>query len=758
MDGIREVKTSFERLLKVWLSKLDVAEEDLVADDMIWFSETFDDFFIGSNLNEFINRDGRYQNRLEFDKIDFSQILESSIEFSNNKEQRWSRLEVEKPNQFEYYRQLNEFNSENYKNYNVIDIYFRILKKLYSVASENELERTKNIVLSRIIATVYKVSVFEKEEFNSISLLSDFYYGVLKGLLTKKDIENNLPDDEFLRTVLFVSVFNCYYLPLLNFEKTPLLRRYLLEIWIYLNGIGKDSLLDNFLNSLSDMTLSNSSYKEIDLYDIRNLLKDEDRNSEFYLSLDKVKSKGTQIIVLRDLEEFIKLIESASEIEAPDYLPKNIPIYFLKIQEDDAVQLYKFRVMQALVLEHLSIVLHFKDKDYFIKSLNRLRKNEQWSNHRTFFPKSINDVLVWLILFSELKREMNFRIEPSFGYKFLNDIIIFLFKDIAFDEESMKNILGLRGFLFNSSFLNSMADVSGDLLNRIADSDLLTDEEKSKSLTFWKSMFNLFNRQIGQSESLSPIEPQVFENLISNIIARYKKKSLVYFLSKKLSEFDIKVIYKNKVRTFVIASDLPLRKYVIPDWYSPAYGLSESIGGYLFEEENMQLDYNFFSKQIPLQNREVKRDDVQEIIDKYIDGSLFLFRNAYSDFWIQGKKSKTDKRDLTSQVTFSYKTFDGNSELIVVPKTSMSIRYVFDGRFRDLQFHDNTLMWELLDLGHGHEHNLVKVRSIKGFSNRFNLVDQELEKHFWIRIAAKAKVVIKDKNSILRFRLNPYGE
>ncbi|MBY5950544.1 hypothetical protein KUV23_06140 [Algoriphagus marincola] len=755
MDKIRQVKRSFERLLKVWLSKLDFAEEDLVADDLIWFSETFDNFFIGSNLDEFINRDGRYQNRLELEKIDFSQILNSSIEFSNSKEERWSRLKVEKPTQLEYYRQLNEFNSENYKNYNIIDIYFRILKKLYTTASEKELERTKNILLSRVISTVHKVSIFEKKDFDSISLLSDFYYGVLKGLCTKKEILNDLPDEDFLKTVLFVSIFNVYYLPLLGFKKVPLLRQYLLNIWIYLNGMEKENFLEDFLNSLSDMTLSNSGFSEIDLYDIRAMLKEEDWNSDFYTNLDKVKSGGNQVVLLNDLEGFLKFVKSVPKNNTPDYISENIPKYFVKTQEDEAIQLYKFRSMQSLVLEYLSTVRFFRGKDEFFKSFNRLRKNEQWSNHLTFFPKSINDVLIWLILFSELKREMNFRIKSSFGYKFLDEIIIFLFKDIVFDEESMWNNLNLRKLQTNSSFLNSMADVSNDLLNKIAESDFLTDEEKAKSLIFWESMVEFFGRQIGQSESLSPIEPQVFENLISNIITRYKEKSLVYFLSKKLPKFDRKVIYKNTIRTFVIASDLLRRKYVIPDWYSPAYGLSESIGGYLIEEENMQLDYNFFNKNISLQDRELKRVDVQEIIDKQSKDSLVVFRNAYPDFWIKGRKVKAD---LTSPITFSYKTYDRNSELLIIPKSSMFIRYVYDGRFKDVLFLEKKLMVELLDLGGENKGNLLKVKSIKGFPERFNLKDDELQKYFWIRIAAKAKVVIKDKNSILRFKLNPYGE
>src|SRR5690606_32726042 len=118
MEGIREVKISIERLLKVWLSKLDVAEEDLVAEDLKWYSAIFDDFFKGTNLSEFIDRDGRYQIRTEFEEMDFSKFLNSNVEYRNSREERWTRLKVEKPNHFEYYKELNELNSENYKNYN----------------------------------------------------------------------------------------------------------------------------------------------------------------------------------------------------------------------------------------------------------------------------------------------------------------------------------------------------------------------------------------------------------------------------------------------------------------------------------------------------------------------------------------------------------------------------------------------------------------------------------------------------------------
>ena len=51
MDKIVQFKNSFERLLKVWISKLDFSEQDLVAEDLIWIDEIFDKFFIDNNIN-----------------------------------------------------------------------------------------------------------------------------------------------------------------------------------------------------------------------------------------------------------------------------------------------------------------------------------------------------------------------------------------------------------------------------------------------------------------------------------------------------------------------------------------------------------------------------------------------------------------------------------------------------------------------------------------------------------------------------------
>jgi len=303
-----------------------------------------------------------------------------------------------------------------------------------------------------------------------------------------------------------------------------------------------------------------------------------------------------------------------------------------------------------------------------------------------------------------------------------------------------------------------MVGISSDLLKKIGGNDLLIEEEKENSGKFWESLVSLFGDQIQESERLTPIEPKIFEDLTTNISNQYKDKSLVYFLSNNLSPFDRKENSQKELKTFVIASDLQRRKHLITNWYSPAYGLSESIGRYLIEEENMQLDYNLFNDQISLQEQELKRESIKKLTEEYGEDGLFIFRNAFPDSWLRSISTESHKTYFNPLVSFHYITDDRNSELIIIPKSSMTVRYVYDGRFKNLHFPEYSLMWEILDLGDRNEENLLTVKSIKGFGSRFNLVDEELKKHFWIRIIAKTKIIVKDKNSILRFKLNPYGE
>lgn len=759
MDRIREVRTSFERLLKVWISKLEFSEEDLVADDMIWFSDTFDSFFKGKNLNEFINRGDQYtQTELLLDKVDFLDLLNTSVSITNNKRERWANLRFKETKQFEYYDQLNSFDSRNYREYNIFDVYFKVLKKLYSKASEMELNRTQAIVMSRVVSSIQKVSVFEKEKFNSIALLNDFYYQRMRGILSKKEIVESRPDDEFIKAILFKTIFMVYYLPLLRYWKVPLLKRFLLDNWVYINGFNANNLIKGFLESLSEMTLSNSSFREIDLYDIRSLIDEGQHDSKFFKSLERIRNDGNQIVSLQDLKDLLKLIEEARESKRPEEISENIAEYFLKTEEDSAIQLYKFRAIQSLVLEYLGLVLHFKDVDFFEKSITGLRKNEQWSNHKKFFPDTMYDVLNWLMIFSEVKREMNFRIEPSYGYKYLGEIILYLFKGIPFNSDDFKNAMNLKGVIFNSTFLNSMRGHSKDLLTRISGTTLISDSDREKLIHFFTTLSGLFTDQIEQSESLTPIEQKIFENLISKIFDEYKDRSIIHFLSSNLNSFSGDHKKFKGVDTFVVASNLQYRRYLIPDWPSSPYGLSGYFSRYLIEEELMQFDYLFLEKQIELQKEVLHVNSVRELSKQYSNDSLFIFRNSFPNYWFNKISSIGEDISDNNPSVFSYNTFDRNPELIIIPKSSILIHYLFDDRLKELTFHDSTLMLEWVDLGGGKNLSGELFERIKEFHKNSDKSEEDLNKFFWIRLAVKAKILFRNKNSILRFKLNPYGE
>lgn len=763
MDKIVQFKNSFERLLKVWISKLEVSEQDLVAEDLIWIDEIFDKFFNDNNINEFINRDGRYQEVIKLQDFDFADFFNSTVEYSNSKPERWARLKIEEPNQFEFYKQLNEFNSNNYKNYNLIDVYFRLLKNLYYLAVEKDLIKTKSIVLSRILSGIQKVSVFEKEGFNSKSLLSDLYYVVINNLFTSKEIREDRPDEEFISMILFRSTFFVYYLPHFKFPKVPLAKEYLLNTWVYLNNLGKDFLLDQFLNSLSGMTLSNTSLRELDIMDIRSLLNRQEQDSDFFGMLMEFDLSANCVILKNDLDNLFVLIDKVREFDRPVAIEENILEYFLYDGKSRAIELYKFREMQSLVLEFLGLVLHFKEKDYFFHSISRLRKNEQWSNHRTFFPKSINDVIVWLVLLKNVKFQMSGRFDPAFGYKYLNVIVCFLSKGVAFDGNMLKQSLVSKKLHIDPSFLESMRRISNELLSEINQSEFLENYNKESLNSFWTRMVDWFEQQIGESEVLSPIPSPVFENLKQGVLNRYKDKSLMYFLSINLDPFDRKDKAQTEFKSFVKASDLAPRTHLIPDWHTPTYGLTESIGSYLVEQEIMQLEFKLFRAHINYQSEELKRESIKGLVEKFRETSLFLFRNAFPDFWLRevlssNKESSKEKTISDLPTVFGYRTYDRNSELIIVPRNALAVRYIFDGRLRDLEFIEKTFQGEILDLGSQNGEHIKYVKEIKGFDERYKLSEEELKKYVWLRFAAKAKVSVKNKETILRFRLNPYGE
>lgn len=761
MSKIREVRISFERLLKVWLSKLDANEEELVEEDLIWFNSIFENFFIGDNLSEYIDKEDRYNER-KFDDFDLSGILEESVEFSSNIPMNFDHLKLEKPDLFDYYRQLNEKSNFYTSTYNLIDIYFRTFKKLYTFSVKKDLGNTKKIIRYFLTIITEKISIFEKEGFNSSSLLTDFYYVVLWNLMTEKEISEEKPDSDFISTSLFKSTFFVYYKSIFHYSKAPLARKYLLNIWKKINQIGNKKLLDEFLNSLAEMTLSNSTFREVNLSDIRGLLQLEDYNSDFYRNLDFIKSKGGQVIFSKDIEEFNEFIIEAIQVKIPEYIPKNIVDHFLKSEEETAIALYKFREIQSMVLEYLGLAMHFKGKKYFLKSISRLRRNEQWSNHHNFFPKSMHDLVLWLIFLKDLKFQMSGRFEPAFGYGYLNHIIIYLFKGFKFQGSILKQSLVSMALEYDSGFLESMRSVSNEIFEDINRIELVEESKKESLRAFWESLVSWFIVQIGESEVHTPIQQNVFDNLKSGIWSFYKDRSLLFFLSQNLDEFIRMEKSQYEFKTSVVASDLTPRKYLIPGWYSPGYGLTDSIGRYLVKEEIMQFEYKMFSKQSQYHKEKITKELINGLIEEFGKTSLFIFRNSFPDFWLRGITTNIDSSQINSgpylPPIFTYNTSDRISELIIIPRKALAIKYIFDGRLSTMSFLNKTLMWELIDLGGSNTLTEEFNDFIINYHKNSGKSEEDLNKFLWIRFIAKSKVVVKDKNSILRYKLNPYDE
>jgi hypothetical protein len=757
MDKIDKLKISIERLTKVWLSKIKYEEEELVAEDMIWLSKSFDGFFEKRNFDDFVNIAGRYEEAKEIDDFNFSDILDSIDTFNLSKHEYWKDFKVEKPNQFDYFKQLNESRAKNHYQYNAIDSYIRVFKILYYAANKRDLERTKSILISVLSDLIKKVCVFERNKVNSLALLSNFLYD-LRNLFSELELRDELPSKIFIQTTLFETFFLIYYLNLFSYKKVPILFKHLLSVWQVFHLYNKNQILNNFLSSLSEMTLNSWLYKEYDIHDIRNELKEEDYSSKFYISLKTISVKSDFVISTEDLKQFFDLIDEAFVISVPSYFESSKRDYFLDTEKNRAVDIYKFRQMQIFILEYLGLVLHFKGKDVFVNSVEILRRNEALSNHLKFFPDSSSGLVLWLILFGNLERRMALSFKPTLGSNYRKYILNYLatvVNSIELDKQEIKDFLNMKELDKDSGFLNSLMNLSESIEREVESSELLEHIQKKRSIEFWRFLSEYFKEQVSKSEKDIVIPDSKFNDFALSIFCRYSEKSLIYKLSNALKTTGVGLQVEKQIKTRVQIQDLVFRKYLIPDWHVPVYGLSESIGNSLVEDEAMKFEFGLFDKYFINNNDKMyKRNDVKIIFEDLSPNSILLFRNVFPDYWL---RQVSDSGKFDGNV-YDYKTYDRNPGLIIIPQGSVSVQYIKDNDFEGMQQFEDKFYWELLDLGGNQSKNIAELKSRKGFLERFKLNEEEFQKFFWMRFSAQSASILYDKESVKTLYLDPYGE
>ena len=107
---------------------------------MKWLSKTFDKFFENENINNFINVYGQY------DKSESDEVFEDFHFIIDDQENKELRFKRDKFSRNDYNKAQNELITNNYLEYNSVDIILPILKNLTFLVEEKKLIRLSEII------------------------------------------------------------------------------------------------------------------------------------------------------------------------------------------------------------------------------------------------------------------------------------------------------------------------------------------------------------------------------------------------------------------------------------------------------------------------------------------------------------------------------------------------------------------------------------------------------------------------------------
>lgn len=758
MNKLKKIRISIERLVKVWKSKLENGEEELIADDLRWFVEIFDNFFTEKNINDYININGRYIDVNLFDNFDIDSYFKQ-ISFSNQESI------VVRPKYYEVSRdEVNRgINSSINKeiNYNVFEVYLNILKRIAGFANNGNLRITQ-IRLSTVLRKVFfKVMTFESSGFKSTALLKDFLNESVYYALNEDELESAFPSKDFVNLIYFKIVLDVYSDRFIDEEKSVIIRFFLLDSWEKLRRSKRNEYLTEFIKSLSQKTISDIRIKEIDLFTLSRMIPGGGLDHSFILLLRGLEEGGKKIVTKEDFNHFFEKYNECLNYLLPEGIEEDDREYFVKTELDLAKELFKFRELQSLILEILGLVFHYEGKERLVEVFRLLRKNEEFSNQKSFFPKTEFEIFAWILLTRNLKFNISSRFQGSFSYRYLDFMLSFIIVNSLhrdFDVDRFKSVFSSYGLIEDSGAMNSLKEYMNSLLERIPDNLLISDQEKERVKTIWEKIVKCFDSSLVDAEKQIPIPGLVLDRFKDAVVKEYKEKSLIFRIRELLSEHPITPHSKKDFRISVGRNEFVLRKYFIPNWFVPLYGLSENVGSDLVEQESFQLENKLFHELGVSISKSLKRNEVSTELRKLSEPSFILFKNSFPDFWIGGKNRGNEEslNDLPHSI-LRYNTYDRDAELIIIPKNAINVVGSISPNLDNLEVIEDRIQWRFLDLsGDVSERAQIESRPPDFIKENPNM-DEELKKYMWLRVFVSNSISI-DPDRILRFKLDPYEE
>lgn len=758
MNKLRDFRISIERLVKVWKSKLENGEEELLADDLRWFVEIFDRFFDEKNINDYININGRYVDVDLFEGFDLDSYFEQ-LSFSNEE------LGIVRPKYFErsrdeVNREINvSINEEIY--YNVFEVYLNVLKRVAGFANNSSLRITQIRLRTVLRKIFFKVMTYESKGFKSVALLKDFLDESVFNALTDEELKNSFPSKEFVCLVYFLIIMEVYSQSFIDSKKALVIRAFLLRSWLKLMKSKRPEYLDEFIKALSQKTISDIRIKEIDLFALSRLIPGERLNHEFIELLRSLEEKRRRIITEEDLNIFSDKYDDCISHELPQGIEEEDRLYFVKTEKDYARELFKFRQLQSLVLEILGIVYHHNGKEGVLDAFRLLRKNEDFSNQKSFFPKTEFEVFAWLLIVRNLKFDISGRYQGSVAYRYLDFLLSFIVSksfERGFVIDNFKSVISSYGLFEDSGATNSLNQYVTTIAEEVINNPLLEEAEIQEVIQIWTHISQCLEEGIESAEREILIPANILNSFQEKVVSGYKDRSLIFKIKEVLSAYKGSPTDLNNFMVSASRNEFILRKYLIPNWHVPLYGLADSVSIDLANQESIQFEIKVFNELDVTSQKSLKRDSVLSVFKKITEQSIVLFKNSYPEYWL-GKnihrEGKLDDGSLFSVIR--YNTYDKNPEIIIIPITSIRIEENFNSSLDSFERIGELGYWKFLDLAIDEDSRKEVEARPPDFLRDQSEIDNKLRKYLWLRIFFSHSIFI-DPKQIVRYKLDPYGD
>lgn len=755
MDKIKKFKISMERLSKVWQSKIDFGEEELIMEDMKWLSKTFDKFFENENINNFINVYGQY------DKSELDEVFEDYhfiIDAQENQELRFKR---DKFSRNDYNKAQNELITNNYLEYNSVDIILPILKNLTFLVEEKRLIRLSEITFLTSNKIFSKILLFESEDypdrFNSEKFFKDFLYKNIDESFNSPEIKKRYPSFLFLTSSIYGFLLYEYYNELLSVNKAKISRGYLLDVWKNISSLQDSKLMKDYLISLSKKYLP-MEYYEADIFDIQMSLAGKDDGEAFIESLKSLKIDREKILDKNELNLVLVDLDNILKNDFSIQTQTDILKYYIKVEKETAVKTYKYREIQLLIFEILALTLHHNSIEKFKEAYNILKYSGRSFNKSSFFPDDYFEFLTWIGLAQILNKEAYLRITSPIMGKYIGEVFNFIIIESfaqGFNLEELKSAIKKFGLIEKNSELKSIESFANKM--KLCSSFKLQFDwnKKVKIKNIWLNIEKYIKDTIDQAEHEQLIPQKEIEKFVGSIFELYKSKSLLSRLFHKFDrDFSSKEIYLKSTVKISFRKSI-LRRYLIPNWDIPINNISGSLGYLIVEAELNQLEFSIFNKHFKKENIQLKRKEIQNILKRITYPCVILFRNAFPDYWVKNSNlpfsyndDNSDSGTLSIHEFIYYKAYDSNPEILIIPLGDILIKYVFNFSSEHTTINNYPIPITIDDPSQ----ELTKSTS--------SISMQEYKKNPVLKINCnfQYRVKIKKSNGIQWISLDPYGD